>query len=357
MKMKLTDQEFGMEALRFRADVFTRHLTQLVSSISDKAVHETRVESRRMRVALDSFRDMFPPLPYNTGYKAVRQITHLLGEPRETSVIYGLMQSLADERGERGHACLGYLQGRLSSKLRKQKARLEKRLGRIDPLRIRSKIDFLISVMEPSEIKELPPCSSSSKAIRSHSMISSQPTFFPKRVTAAARFCRILDGFAASFAECGPTRQFEASTDADLHSLRVAAKKARYTIEIFSSIWPGGLGDYIEKARRFQEAAGNFNDWGTLISYLETEAKRLNSTESVDLVFEIVRLAEYAGVRKQDLRVAMRAALIEFLESLAGLRHTVRLLSYNPNWGPTDLIRSGIRARSRSRLKPAIGNS
>ncbi len=331
--MNGTNQEFGIEVFRFRADAFTRQLIKLVSHVSDKAVHETRVESRRMRVALDSFRDMFPPFPYNSAYKAVRQIAHLLGEPRETSVISGLIQELAQETLA-GHACLDYLQVRLNSKLRKQKTRLEKKLGRIDPLRVHAKIDFLISIMEPSELKE--------------------PTLFPMCVTAAMRFCRILESLTALFAECRPTRQFDLATDADLHSLRIAAKKARYTMEIFSPVWPGGLGGPIEKARKFQEAAGVFNDWGTLLFFLETEMKRLNSTESVHLVFEMGRLAEYIELRKRDLKVAMRPALMEFLESLVVLQRMVSLLTENPDLRSTDLIRSGIRAKARPRLKRAI---
>ena len=132
------------------------------------------------------------------------------------------MQGFAHEPTTAECACLDYLQRRLFSKLKKQKARLEKKLKRIDPLRIRSKIDFLISIMEPGELKE--------------------PTLFPMRVTAAMRFCRILEGFAALFTKYRPTGQFDTATDADLHSLRIAAKKARYTMEIFSPVWPGGLG-------------------------------------------------------------------------------------------------------------------
>ena len=71
-------------------------------------------------------------------------------------------------------------------------------------------------------------------------------------------------------------------------------------MEMFSPVWPGGLGGPIERARKFQEAAGAYNDWGTLLFFLESEIKRLeDSTESVRLIFEIGRLAEYAELRNQ----------------------------------------------------------
>ena len=82
--------------------------------------------------------------------------------------------------------------------------------------------------------------------------------------------------------------------------------------------------------------------------------KRLNSTESVQLVFEMGRLVEYSELRKRELKVAMRPALTEFLESLAALRRMVPLLAKNPDLGPTDLIRSGIRAKAHPRLKRTI---
>ena len=356
IEMNATDQEFGIEVLRLRLDVFTGQLIKLVPNVSDKTIHETRVESRRMREALESFRDMFPPFPYSSAYKSVRQITHILGESRETAVISGLVEGLARD-GAAERACVEYLQRRLNSRLRKQKARLEKKLRRIDPLRIRCKLDFLLSIMESSAGSGGPP-DSSPRSSRSHLANPSQPALFQMRETALSRSCRILDGFVESIAEYRPARRFDAASDDDLHSLRIVVKKTRYAMEIFSPVWPGGLAPHIERARRLQEAGGAYNDWNTLRSCLDSEIKRLEgSTRSVHLIFEIGRLAEYAELRKSELKAMMRTALIELLKSLAALQSTGRLLCANSDLCPTGTILSGVRVKARSRLKRTTGGS
>ena len=355
IEMNATDQEFGIEVLRLRLDVFTSQLIKLVSNAGDKAVHETRVESRRMREALESFRDMFPPFPYSSAYKSVRQITHILGEPRETAVISGLVEGLAND-GTADRACV-YLQSRLNSRLRKQKARLEKKLRHIDPLRIRCKLDFLLSIMESSAGSGASP-DSSTRSSHSHLASPSQPALFQMRETALSRSCRILDGFADSIAEYRATRRFEAAVDEDLHSLRIVAKRTRYAMEMFSPVWPGGLERHIERARKLQEAGGAYNDWNTLRSCLDSELKRLEgSTKSVGLIFEIGRLAEYAELRKSDLKAMMRTALIELMKSLAALQSTGRLLCTNSDLGLADTISSGVRVKTSSKLKRATGVS
>ncbi len=354
IEMNATDQEFGIEVFRIRLDVFTSQLIKLVSNASDKAIHETRVESRRMREALESFRDMFPPFPYSSAYKSVRQITHILGEPRETAVISGLVEGLAHD-GTADRACVEYLQSRLNSRLRKQKARLEKKLRRIDPLRIRCKLDFLLSIMESSAGSG---ASSSARSSRSHLASPFQPALFQVRETALSRSCRILDGFAESIAGYRAVRRFEAAADEDLHLLRIVAKRTRYALEIFSPLWPGGLERHIERAHKLQETGGAYNDWNTLRSCLDSELKRLEgSTKSVRLIFEIGRLAEYAELRKSDLKAMMRTALIELMKGLAALQSTGRLLCTNSDLGLADTILSGVRVKTRSRLKRATGGS
>jgi CHAD domain-containing protein len=350
--MNATDQEFGIEVFRFRLDVFTSQLVELVSNVSDKTIHETRVESRRMREALNSFRDMFPPFPYRSAYKSVRRITHILGEPRETAVISGLVEGLArDQTAER--ACVEYLHRRLSSRLRKQKARLEKKLRHIDPLRIRCQFDFLLSIMESSAGNGISPGSS-----RSHLAGASQPALFQMRETALSRSCRILDGLIELIAKYRPARQFDAAEDEDLHSLRIAAKRTRYAMEIFSPVWPGGIARHIESARKLQEAGGAYNDWSALRSCLDSEIKRLEgSTRSRRLVFETGRLAEYAELRKSELKTVMQTALIDLMKNLAALQRTGRLLCANPNLSPTDTILAGLRVKAPSKLKRAIGGS
>jgi CHAD domain-containing protein len=347
--------EFGIRVFRSRVDAFTGRLFKLVSNVSEKEVHETRIESRRMRVALRSFRPMFPPHPFNSVYKAVHRMTRILGGPRETAVCLGLVKELARNEAA-GISCLEYLKERLTAKLRKQEARLEKKLKHIDPLRYRAKLDFLLSVMEPGKgeaaLQESRPVESGP-----HAKGSFQPTLFPMRETALVQSCRMLERFTSSISGYPTTQRFNTATDEELHTLRIAAKKARYIMELYSPIWSGGLAAIIAKARKFQDAAGMFNDWQGLRCYIDREIRRLHSRKSIRLAFELGRLAEYVELRKSDLKSTMRIALIEFQEGLVDLNRKAQMLAENPDLSPTDLIPVGMRIKGRSRSKKSAGNS
>jgi CHAD domain-containing protein len=317
--MKKGGPEFGVKVLRYRVDVFSKKVFRLVSDITDETIHETRVESRRMRAALEAFQERFPPRPFESAYRAVRRITNILGRPRETAVSLGLIRELAGS-GEAEPFCLEYLDRRFAARLGKQEKRLHKELRRIDPLRLRSRLEFLLSIMEPA-----------SALLRKHSdrQVSHpvQPTLFPMNESATEQAYRILTGLTKAIFEFRTTQRFNTASDTELHALRIAAKKSRYAMEIYTSIWPGGLADRIEKARRLQVAGGTHNDWSVLRLRFEDEIKRLDSPSSVALAFQIGRLAAYAEQRKTGIRATMRTALIEFQESLAGLSYTGKLLA------------------------------
>jgi CHAD domain-containing protein len=306
--MENNGREFGLAMLGRRVDAFFKELLALVSNTTDETVHQTRIESRRMRAALEAFRDRFPARPYDAVYREVRQITRILGAPRESAVSMSLIRELVENRSG-DMSCLKYLDKRFAFRRKKQEKQLRKRLGRIDPHRLKSRLEFLISKMDASE---------------GNSASAFQPTLFQMNESALEQAVRVLTSLTVSISEFPAIRRFEQASDEELHSLRIAAKKARYAMEIYSTIWPGGLSEHIEKARKFQQAAGKYNDWSVLPRHFDDEVKRLVSPDSVYLAFEIGKLSSYVEMRKTELRVNIRAALIEFQKSLSKLSCTSR---------------------------------
>src|SRR5436309_6718452 len=53
-----------------------------------------------------------------------------------------------------------------------------------------------------------------------------------------------------------------------------AAKKLRYTMEIFDPIWPAGLKKEIRLARALQDAGGHYHDWCVLRDRIQKEIGR-----------------------------------------------------------------------------------
>jgi CHAD domain-containing protein len=301
--MGKTAQEYGRAVLGYRVDAFFKELADLVSGMTDEAVHQTRVESRRMRAALEAFREMFPVRSFNSVYREVRRVTRILGRPRESAVCVALIRELEETRAAEPF-CLEFLRKRFASKLKKEERQLHKRLERIDTQQLRSRIDSLISSINADEVRSSNP---------------SQPSLFPMNESAVENSIRVLTGLAVPVHEYLAMRKFDLTSDEEIHSLRIAAKKIRYAMEIYSSIWPGGLSDRIKRARKFQQAAGKYNDWSVLCGRFEKEVQRLESAESVNLAYEIGKLSVHVGMRKRELKTKMRSALIEFKKSLRGI--------------------------------------
>jgi CHAD domain-containing protein len=338
--MQETDLAFTSKALHYRVKVFAARLSKVVATVSNKAVHDTRVESRRMCAALDAFRDLFPPDPFRLVHREVRRITRLLGKPRETAVSLDLMHDLADEE-KVDSSSRKFLEARLSSKLQKQVARLQKKIKRVDPLRILSRLDFLLSTMALD-------AAVSGKRPGVHP--SHQLALFPGRESVVFQASHILESAISPIMEYREGSLFDAASDEDLHSLRIAAKKARYAMEIFSPIWPGDLEECISAARKFQDAAGNYHDWGVLAQYLVKEAGRLERRESYFLLSEIGRVAAWAASRQKSQKPTMRAALLELQDRLAILNRFICLLTTHSNLQVlkhSPLVRAGKKPKRR----------
>src|SRR5256885_15920933 len=122
---------FSRQVIADRAALLVKGLSSLRAKVRDDSIHDTRVASRRMRAALEAFRDLFPPRRWKALYERVKQITRLLGKTREAAVDLSLLQELAaGDMAE--NLCREYLQERFDRKLRKGLRRVKKELRLID---------------------------------------------------------------------------------------------------------------------------------------------------------------------------------------------------------------------------------
>ena len=59
------------------------------------------------------------------------------------------------------------------------------------------------------------------------------------------------------------------------HELRIAAKRLRYTMEIFAPLYRGGLKEQIELMKKFQDVVGEMHDYFVWIQDLRTQAQQI----------------------------------------------------------------------------------
>jgi CHAD domain-containing protein len=306
-------EEFYQTVLRQRADALLAEFNALKGRPAEEAIHDTRVQSRRMRAALEAFQDLLAPHPWQALYESVREITQTLGRPRETGVMLVILHDLGDTRDMAESLCREYLIDRVRRRLHKQEKKLMARLNAIDPVRLRSRIEFLLSGMElpadgdDADVNVVRPAGAPRQPRRRRATIAPALPAVAGNVHERAR--AIFSRLAQPILAFRPRYDFRRASEEQIHGLRISAKKLRYAMEIFDPIWPGGLRDRITDARALQDAGGHFHDWCVLTDQLKAEIRRLDTGETSHLAFQIGRLLALAEDRRAELRKQILPAI------------------------------------------------
>ncbi len=326
MRPEELDDVYARIVLQKRGELLLRELAELKRRGRKDSIHDTRVQSRRMRAALEAFQDLFPPRNWEPLYTSVRQITRHLGRVRETEVLLSLLDDLSADFDVPQMLCLEYLGLRLTREHARLRTRLRKRLAKTDMRTLRSKVKALLAGRGDADefdaggdnVIALRPVRGSRLRLAARVR---QPSLFALHGESIDRARRVLREIAGPLLAFRPRRDFRRATDARLHRLRIQAKKLRYAMEIFDEVWSGGLEGPLELARAFQEAGGHFQDWAVMRRRLLKESRRLTRRDAHRLAHQMERITLKADSRKSILRNALlpvvtrlQAALRDLLE-------------------------------------------
>ncbi len=280
---------YAAAALELRSTGLIQQLARLKKHAGEENIHDTRVQSRRMRAALEAFQDLLPASEWQEFYDSVRHITRALGEIRETEVMGTLLDGLTTREDLGEHLAREFLEEKLHKRLRKLRKRLDHELSQIDLRLLRARIHALIGRISPSAESDL------------------------------ERAQRVLLEQSKPILSYRIRNQFARSSDRRLHRLRIAAKKLRYTMEVFDPCWPGGLERQIAITRVLQDAGGFHQDWAVLLSFLNREIETLSSRQRRHLAGQISHLLEGARNRKAEWRSQILPAIRDLQDCLNGL--------------------------------------
>jgi CHAD domain-containing protein len=246
----------------YGAIVISRQLVALQQEINGvregkdiEAVHRMRVASRRLRAALPLFRECLPGKKYPTWLKRVRSITRDLASARDTDVqldaLRKFYQSLPDPHYRPGVR-------RLSLRLRQRRAKIQVRvLKDLDRLEASRTLEDMSTYLAPL-------------LARQHQTYLYTPYIYQRAFEAISGSLEAFLSFDAYVSQ--PERV------AELHAMRIAAKKLRYTMEAFASIYAGELKEHLQVLRKVQEALGDIHDYDVwkiaLPLFIEEETQR-----------------------------------------------------------------------------------
>ena len=260
-----------------------------IGDLDTESLHDLRVACRRTRSALTQLKGVLPAettAPFNAEFKWLGDVT---GSLRDLDVFFLEMPTYHTILPARAAAELEPLAGLIRT------TRNRALISVADALRSSRFTQLVTSWRQTLEANEPSP--------RPH---ASRPTveLANERITKAHR--RILK------------RGKELDNDLPagaLHRLRIDAKKLRYLLEFFRSLYPGReINARIKELKRLQDILGGINDVEVQRNLLSDFTRELNADPAVtsSCILTLGRLAGILEERRKDLRAAFHDAFKEF---------------------------------------------
>lgn len=245
------------ESIGERLEKVRSRMSGVLQNTDIEDVHQMRVASRRLRVALRLFAPALPARQAATWGKAIRRVTRALGAARDLDVQHEFVQSLRELQTDR--TVLPGLD-RLLLRLQQQRDTQQHRVAKA------------IARLEASGVLEA--MSRFSRELVARAQLEPVP---PQNTTLAAHAAdAILDRLQALLA-------YEAFVEmpdriAEHHAMRIAAKRLRYTLEVFTPTFAGELRPFLKSVKQIQTLLGDLHDCDVWIEklpqFLDDERRR-----------------------------------------------------------------------------------
>lgn len=217
-----------------------------------EGVHAMRVSSRRLRSAL---RDFAPYLPKKISTKSLRKVAHALGAVRDEDVAILMMEKLGAEASDEVRAGVELLAEERRRRREQARDALDKAITETALEELRENFGAKLErATRKSGGKNVRAKRNSVEGMRFHNVGGE---------IILARF-RELEGMSRSL--------YQPFVTEPLHRMRIAAKRLRYSIELYTQCWGEQLAPFAKEVGRLQESLGELHDCDV---WLEELAERL----------------------------------------------------------------------------------
>ena len=220
---------------------YRKRLARCQRRFSENAVHELRIETRRILALLDLLEGLHFPEPFKKLRKTFKKRLDAFDDLRDTHVQLEMLKPLWSDFPEASdlkkclRKCEKRLVPKLSSKVRTTKnGRLNRQLKQLE--------------------KALCQCAKTSVVARSNSL---------EQAFLGNAFRRVL----------ALRRQIRRNEPSTIHRMRVAFKRFRYTAELLQPFVPQFTPEFLARMKDFQGAAGNIQDLAVLLARLDNYVK------------------------------------------------------------------------------------
>jgi len=238
IRTALTERFDEMQALRHKA----------LKWKDPEGVHSMRVASRRLRSALGDFTPYLGKRRLSPALKEIRTIAGALGEVRDQDVALMALEELRDKAPDELSKTLHEFIDARKQVRDGARAELEKILvkARLDNLKTHfcKALDVATDGTAPSAAAQI-------------SFVDMARTIIQDRLTD-------LEKLSMSF--------YRPTQPTQLHEMRIAAKRLRYSIELFEACWGSRIAKFAKQIARLQTALGTVHDCDVWIESFRKEA-------------------------------------------------------------------------------------
>ena len=242
---------YALQKLPPLLEAFSREIEGVRAAQDIEYIHRMRVASRRLRAALPLFRPCFPDKQYVKWMQEITRITRALGEARDADVqIAHLRKFLKKEewgssqkKGPSSPETSPVPAARyLLDGLEKRRAHLQQ------------PVLAALSALEKSRVIPVMQSAFTSQEYDLRT-VRRRPPLHAIPIAAAWRIgARLFDLLSFEPWISHP------EAVAEHHATRIAAKKLRYTLEIYGSAYRNGLKKHLIRVKRVQEILGDLHD-------------------------------------------------------------------------------------------------
>lgn len=253
---------FGSGRLLPLLDNFEKEIGGVREGGDIEYIHRMRVASRRLRAALPLFAPCFPKKQYRLWISEVRKVTRALGEARDADVQIDFLRSYAKKLKRRDATT-----GRTSRSARSTDPLLreigqfvtrmvKKRAGQQEQV-----LGALTGLEQSGVLRDMRTSLTGVAGDRGRSW---------RRACAAGIPGVAADRIASGLGAFLSYEPYLSDPDAILehHAMRIAAKKLRYTIEVYAPVYRLGLGKSLRRVKKVQEILGDIHDCDVWIDLL-----------------------------------------------------------------------------------------
>ncbi len=290
---------FGTEALLNRLQALTQEIEGVRKSEDIEYIHRMRVASRRLRSGFALFSECLPHKQFAGWEKQVKRITRSLGAARDTDVqldfLLKFLDGLAEVEGGRAFRP-GIDRFVLRLQQRRQQLQAEV-IQALDHLQTSQTLDEMGEALRQALVQA-----------RLSQTIAHSPYVYQRANSEILLRLEELLSYESYI--------YQPEHIAELHAMRIAAKRLRYTMEMFAPLYPGGLKEPLRAARAVQEMIGDIHDcdvWAQALP-LFLEKERARAVEYLGHARSFKRLTAGLLYLQQDRQQRRAARYQEFIK-------------------------------------------